>query len=412
MTWPKRAFGEFAEFRNGLNFGAAARSGDLPVVGVGDFARRKLRSTHGLETIKSPPDLPAHALLAAGDLLFVRSNGNPELVGRCMIVDALNERVSHSGFTIRARVTSAHLDPRWAACFFESGMAREALGLGASGTNISNLSQGILSSIELPVPPLHRQRQFLSVLDRFESRNSTLSALLDAKRDFKRALLHELLTGRRRFAEFAQTGAWTYQPLEALVEPVSRAVEWDDGDTYNLVSLRRRNGGAFFREAKRGSEIATKQLFVVRAGDFLISRMQAVHGALSVIEPHHDGHHVSGMYMVLRPKEPVRLRTEFLHYASHLQEMYRNVLTSCHGVHIEKMTFDPKRFMRTTVLVPPSLEEQDRVVAALRTIDRDIEQYERLRDAYASQKRALMHRLLSGDLPFPAPSAAPELAHA
>jgi type I restriction enzyme S subunit len=60
----------------------------------------------------------------------------------------------------------------------------------------------------------------------------------------------------------------------------------------------------------------------------------------------------------------------------------------------------------------PSLDEQRRIVHVLEAADREIASLEKLRDAYDAQKRAVMQRLLSGDLLLPAPTAAPELAHA
>jgi len=93
--------------------------------------------------------------------------------------------------------------------------------------------------------------------------------------------------------------------------------------------------------------------------------------------------------------------------------MYRNVMESCHGVHIEKMTFDPKRFMMKRVLVPPTLEEQDRIVNVLRALDDEVAQLQALCDAYEKQRRGLMQRLLLGDLVLPESSPnAPALAHA
>lgn len=213
--------------------------------------------------------------------------------------------------------------------------------------------------------------------------------------------VQELLTGRTRLPEFAAKGEWKTYRLGDVMQRHSRSVDWDDNEKYRLISIRRRNGGIFLREAKFGRDIRTKQLFEVREGDFALSRMQVVHGAWSIVTPEFSGSHVSGMYMLLRPRRPVRVRTEFLHHLSHLPQLYHAALLSCYGVHIEKMTFNPKLFLRKQIRVPPTIEEQDRISMILALAEQEIRALERLRGLLRLQQRGLMQKLLSGELEVP-----------
>lgn len=119
-----KPFGELAEFRNGVNFSADSRgAGDLAVIGVGAFrANERMTDFDHLERIKRPKGLGDDALLRDGDLIFVRSNGNKELIGRCMILTGITRPVSHSGFTIRARVTSNEVTSEWIGQYFATGL--------------------------------------------------------------------------------------------------------------------------------------------------------------------------------------------------------------------------------------------------------------------------------------------------
>ncbi|MCU0858410.1 MAG: hypothetical protein MUC65_08430, partial [Pontiellaceae bacterium] len=85
-------------------------------------------------------------------MVFVRSNGNKELIGRCMVLERVNGPVTHSGFTIRARLTTSDIQPEWIAQYFATGLARKAIMRRGGGTNISNLSQQILQDLPVPVP--------------------------------------------------------------------------------------------------------------------------------------------------------------------------------------------------------------------------------------------------------------------
>lgn len=278
----------------------------------------------------------------------------------------------------------------------------------AAGGSREGLNYQQVAALSIPWLPDNAQRALEEIVRGVGAVVQRFQRLIAAKRELKRGLMQELLTGRRRFPEFASCGKWSTLPLGTLVKSASRPVVWDDAAMYKLVSIRRRNGGLFLREEKRGAEIKTKQLFTVRAGDFVLSRMQVVHGALALVPPEFDGLHVSGMYMILRPSDPEQLSMAFLHYLGHLPVMYRNVLLSCHGVHIEKMTFDPARFLKKKVIIPPTLAEQERIVEALDSFDREISLMEAQREQFELQKRALMQKLLSGEamLPVGAGSAA------
>jgi hypothetical protein len=101
---------------------------------------------------------------------------------------------------------------------------------------------------------------------------------------------------------------------------------------------------------------------------------------------------------VLRPRKPARILSSFMGYASHLPYMYRSVLASCHGVHIEKMTFDAGKYLKKLISVPPTVDEQAKIVRLLETTDKELRMLERQHKLSAVIKRGLMQKLLSGDI--------------
>ena len=103
-------------------------------------------------------------LLRDGDVVFVRSNGNRRLIGRSLFISGAAEPLTHSAFTIRARFASKHACPRFYAYAFRTEMIRNALTSHGGGTDISNLNQGILARLEVPLPPKKVQGQIASIL--------------------------------------------------------------------------------------------------------------------------------------------------------------------------------------------------------------------------------------------------------
>jgi len=175
-------------------------------------------------------------------------------------------------------------------------------------------------------------------------------------------------------------------------------VDWDDEETYSLISVRRRSGGAFLREQLKGSQILTKNMYTAHAGDFLISKMQVLHGAMAIVPQHLDGMHISGSYIALRQKKEGSIDMDFFARLSETPEFYHLTYLSSYGVHIEKMTFQITWFMKSEITIPPSLDEQRAIAEVLETADEEIRLLEAGRDALSEQKKGLMQKLLTGEV--------------
>ena len=97
---------EIAEFKNGLNYSKKDFGIGLKVINVKNFKDLSFIDFNDLDEIDSDFLSKDDALLKNDDVLFVRSNGNRELIGRSIFIQNLNQRVSHSAFTIRVRFFS------------------------------------------------------------------------------------------------------------------------------------------------------------------------------------------------------------------------------------------------------------------------------------------------------------------
>ena len=107
---------------------------------------------------------------------------------------------------------------------------------------------------------------------------------------------------RLRFPEFRNAPNWDLRKIGDVLDEVARPIAMDDQEEYSLVTVKRRYGGVVFRERLKGRAIKVKSQFVVKAGDFLISKRQIVHNACGVVPLDLDGSIVSNEYSVLGPK--------------------------------------------------------------------------------------------------------------
>jgi type I restriction enzyme M protein len=164
-NWPVVPMGEIAEFKNGLNFTRSETGEPLRIVGVGDFQANWLVPSDALASVQLDGPVGAEYLLQPGDIVFVRSNGNPELVGRSMLVPDDIGRASFSGFSIRARFDPARVNPRYLALFFKTPVFSERMKTTGQGAGIRNLSQGILADLLVPLPDLDVQARIASEIE-------------------------------------------------------------------------------------------------------------------------------------------------------------------------------------------------------------------------------------------------------
>jgi type I restriction enzyme S subunit len=107
-------------------------------------------------------------ILRDGDIVFVRTNGNRELIGRSLFVEKPPEEVTHSAFTIRLRFTAGNVFPKFFAYYLRTPAIRQELTAYGGGTNISYLTQDILSALEVPFPPFSTQRKIAAVLGAYD----------------------------------------------------------------------------------------------------------------------------------------------------------------------------------------------------------------------------------------------------
>jgi len=150
--WTQKPFGEMATFRNGINFTKTSKGEAIKILGVKDFQKNYWAPLEAFDSIIPDGVVPEADTLKKNDIVFVRSNGNPELIGRCLLVGDVTEKTTHSGFTIKARLHSDEVSPTYLCHFLKSGKTRRTMIDGGNGANIRSLNQGTLSRIPVPYP--------------------------------------------------------------------------------------------------------------------------------------------------------------------------------------------------------------------------------------------------------------------
>lgn len=387
VDWACVRFGEIAEFRNGLNFIRSDNGAKIKIVGVGDFQKHFRIKYDALDTIQLAGEMEKFDLLQNGDLLFVRSNGNKELIGRCLLIDNLNEPVGFSGFTIRARLRDGHTSPIFTGYFFQSGLAKNEISEAGGGTNISNLSQGILAALSIPLPPLPEQQKIAAILGTWDEALEKLNALIAAKDRRKQALTEQLITGTRRLPGFSKP--WPQTSFGQFL--TESRIPGSDGLTAQKITVKLYGRGVFGKQERMVGSSNTKY-FIRRAGQLIYSKLDFLNGAFGIIPPELDGYEstLDLPAFDLKPSADARWILAYLVRP----EFYEKQVGAASGGRIARR-INPPEFVKLR-LKAPDISEQRAIADILDAADAELRLLRQQRAALDHQKRGLMQQLLSG----------------
>ena len=260
--WRIGSLNSYGSFKNGLNFGKGEIGVTVRYLGVGDFKSKAALDDFDTLGFIELNELPAaDYFLRDGDLLFVRSNGNRELVGRCMAVYPGKERATYSGFCIRYRITDASLLAIYVAHLFRSAAFRRVLFQGGQGANIQNINQQILSDLPIPIPDEGLQHQFVATVEQVEALKSRYQQSLTDLKALYGALSQQAFKGELDLSRVPLLGIDPEKEKTVAAEPLqtpaeqSLAIHLPDTDSL-LAALEstkaRKNLLAQWLEAYRG----------------------------------------------------------------------------------------------------------------------------------------------------------------
>ena len=179
--WNIIPMGQLGNFKNGLNYSKEERGKSVKIIGVGDFHCIKCISSFDNISYIEVEDTPQEYLLHNEDIIFVRSNGNKNLVGRCLEVFPNNTEVTFSGFCIRFR-KSVEIIHKYLISLLTDIEFKNTHILKSNGIGIQNINQKLLSSLPIPVPPIDIQKKYAIQVEAIEKQKELIrQQLTDAE---------------------------------------------------------------------------------------------------------------------------------------------------------------------------------------------------------------------------------------
>ena len=260
------------------------------------------------------------------------------------------------------------------------------------GSSHKTVSLKIIRSLDIPIPPLPEQRKIAKILSTWDKAISTTERLIDNSKQQKKALMQQLLTGKKRFAGF--TKGWKQIHLGDIGKCITgltyKPTDTTDDGMLVLRSSNIQNSKLTFKDnvfvntdLKVKSKTQENDILVcVRNGSKnLIGKSTLIKGR-AIGQAH-------GAFMTLfRGKYPL--------YVSQLfqsDDFFRQVNMNLGATINSINTSDLHKF---NFPMPTDENEINAIAACLSNADKEIEVLQQQLADLKQEKKALMQELLTG----------------
>ncbi len=138
----------------------------------------------------------------------------------------------------------------------------------------------------------------------------------------------------------------------------------EDGIKYKRVTIKVRNGGIYLRDIVDGSNIGTKKQFLIKEGQFLLSKIDARNGAFGVVPKEVDGGIITGNFWTFDVNYNI-INPHFLSLIVTTHEFIKFCENASNGT-TNRHYLQEDLFLEQKIPLPP-LAEQNRIVANYNT---------------------------------------------
>lgn len=200
--WAIKRLKNIGTLQNGISKSAEYFGQGSPFVSYGDVYRNYSLPTNPQGQINSTEEEQMRFSVKYGDIFFTRTSETIEEVGFSSICEKTIPNATFAGFLIRFRPSTTELATEFAKYFFRSPHHRSFFAKEMNLVTRASLSQELLKSMPVVIPPEDEQKQIAKYLDEV---CSSVDALIEEKQRliteleaYKKSLIYEVVTGKRK----------------------------------------------------------------------------------------------------------------------------------------------------------------------------------------------------------------------
>lgn len=276
------------------------------------------------------------------------------------------------------------------------------------GSTVSRINISDIKKLKVASPPLPEQRKIAKILSTWDSAIATTEKLIANSKQQKKALMQQLLTGKKRLINpetgKAFEGDWSTKNLEDITTYSKgytyKSSEYSDAKTSNgfltLKSIGK--GGGYSAKGIKYLLTPPNKKFLVNRGDLVFAATDLTRNAEVVGAP---------ILVPLLPYESCFISMDliklnvmktidkvFLFYLLKLQKNRNFMRARASGSTV--LHLDVKGSKKLKLFLPTTLNEQQKIASVLTAADKEIEILESKLAHLKQEKKALMQQLLTG----------------
>ena len=195
-TFPANPFrwdtGKIQDVVSDVRYGSsrpAVEGGKYPYLRMNNITYSGELDLHDTKRIDIPDSELDKCTVRRGDVLFNRTNSK-ELVGKNCVYNR-NELMVLAGFVIRVRVNE-RIRPEVLSAFLNMDFSKRMLiGMCKTAIGQANINAKELQNIDLYIPPIELQDQFVTLKNKIDQQKQTVQQSLEKLKLMKKALMQE-----------------------------------------------------------------------------------------------------------------------------------------------------------------------------------------------------------------------------
>lgn len=261
------------------------------------------------------------------------------------------------------------------------------------GGIVSRLYNSDLKNVSLPIPPLPEQKAIADCLTTWDKGIEKLTQLIASKKEQKKGLMQQLLTGKKRLDGF--TEEWEFKKISKVAKiigggtPSTVKNEYWDGDInwFTPTEIKTK----FVNESRRKitkSGLKNSSAKILPSGTILLTTRATI-GEASIAKIECSTNQGFQSIVCIEGKANVLFFYDLIRYNK------KEFLRKANGSTFLEIS---KKEVEKIKLKIPSIEEQTAIAEVLTTADKEIELLEKKLETFKTQKKGLMQVLLTGTL--------------
>lgn len=309
--------------------------------------------------------------------------GVPSAINQALSALVLNEEKAHPRYVLNYLNGNVKLWKKFAA----------------SSRKDPNITREDVCSFEILLPPLPEQRKIAKILSTWDKAISTTERLIDNSKQQKKALMQQLLTGKKRLLDDSGKpfeGEWVEITLEKLAKYRRGSFPQPYGNPEWVDEV---NGYPFIQVYDIDKNMKLKPDTKIKISDAAIGKSVFIPKETVIVSLQGSIGRVAITQYDAYVDRTVLLFQEFIvpmdkvFFAFIIQELFEIEKTKAPGGTIKTIT---KEVLSNFKVHIPSITEQQKIASVLINADQEIELLEQQLADLKQEKKALMQQLLTG----------------